>query len=107
MGILRPITQWATNPWGQNVPVHIAWFLVWVAALAGLTFLIVHAVYIRYFAKAEEFERAGSGTPVVALPARIPRHSLAARLFHWLMAAAMFTLLFTAFFRGWVYSSTG
>src|SRR5437016_10456318 len=31
------------------------------------------------------------------LPPRIPRHSLAARLFHWIMAAAMFTLLFTAF----------
>jgi formate dehydrogenase subunit gamma len=31
------------------------------------------------------------------LPTRIPRHSLAARLFHWIMAAAMFVLLFTAF----------
>ena len=31
------------------------------------------------------------------LPPRIPRHSLAARLFHWVMAASMFTLLFTAF----------
>ena len=31
------------------------------------------------------------------LPARIPRHSLAARLFHWIMAASMFALLFTAF----------
>jgi cytochrome b subunit of formate dehydrogenase len=27
----------------------------------------------------------------------VPRHSLAARLFHWIMAASMFTLLFTAF----------
>ena len=31
------------------------------------------------------------------VPKQIPRHSLAARLFHWIMAAAMFTLLFTAF----------
>ena len=31
------------------------------------------------------------------MPERVPRHSLAARLFHWIMAAAMFTLLFTAF----------
>ena len=31
------------------------------------------------------------------LPDRIVRHSLAARLFHWVMAAAMFALLFTAF----------
>jgi formate dehydrogenase subunit gamma len=31
------------------------------------------------------------------LPAKIERHGLAARLFHWVMAAAMFVLLFTAF----------
>ena len=31
------------------------------------------------------------------LPARIERHTLMARLFHWVMAASMFTLLFTAF----------
>ncbi|HTF68324.1 MAG TPA: cytochrome b/b6 domain-containing protein [Edaphobacter sp.] len=96
MGILKPITEWATSPWGQNVPIHIAWFLIWVAALAGLAFLIVHAIYVRYFAKAEEFE--GSVPPtLVILPKRIPRHSLTARLFHWIMAASMFTLLFTAF----------
>ena len=46
MGILKPITQWAANPWGQNVPIHIAWFLIWVAAMSGLAFLIVHAVYL-------------------------------------------------------------
>ena len=31
------------------------------------------------------------------VPERVARHSLAARLFHWIMAAAMFVLLFTAF----------
>ena len=42
--------------------------------------------------------RADSSADTLAqLPARIPRHSLAARLFHWIMAAAMFVLLFTAF----------
>jgi cytochrome b subunit of formate dehydrogenase len=97
MGILRPVTEWATSPWGQDVPIHIAWFLIWVAAFAGLLFLIVHAIYVRYFAKAEEFAGSVSPTLAVALPKRIPRHSLAARLFHWIMAASMFTLLFTAF----------
>lgn len=97
MGILRPITEWATSPWGQNVPIHIAWFLIWVAAIAGLLFLIVHAIYVRYFAKAEEFAGSVSPTLAVLLPKRIPRHSLVARLFHWIMAASMFTLLFTAF----------
>ena len=31
------------------------------------------------------------------LPAKIERHSFMARMFHWVMAASMFTLLFTAF----------
>ena len=38
------IVEWATSPWGQDVPIHIAWFLIWVAAIAGLVFLIVHAI---------------------------------------------------------------
>src|ERR1700688_596499 len=97
MGILKPITEWATSPWGQNVPIHIAWFLIWVAAIAGLLFLIVHAIYVRYFAKVEQFAGNVSQEAVTRLPGRIPRHSLAARLFHWIMAAAMFTLLLTAF----------
>ena len=91
------IVEWATSPWGQNVPIHIAWFLIWVALVAGLLFLIVHAIYIRYFAKEKEFAGEASPELVARLPERIPRHSLAARLFHWIMAAAMFTLLFTAF----------
>jgi cytochrome b subunit of formate dehydrogenase len=96
MGILKPITEWATSPWGRSVPIHAAWFLIWVAGIAGLLFLIVHAIYVRYFAPVEEFAGADS-PPAAALPARIPRHSLVARIFHWVMAAAMFTLLFTAF----------
>src|SRR6185295_6937988 len=31
------------------------------------------------------------------LPPKIERHNLAARMFHWVMAASMFVLLFTAF----------
>jgi cytochrome b subunit of formate dehydrogenase len=97
MGIVKAITEWATSPWGQNVPIHIAFFLIWVAAIAGLLFFIVHSIYVRYFAKPEEFAGTVSPTLEATLPPRIPRHSLVARLFHWIMAAAMFTLLFTAF----------
>jgi hypothetical protein len=37
--------------------------------------------------------------PAVAarIPEHVPRHSLTARMFHWIMAASMFVLLFTAF----------
>jgi cytochrome b subunit of formate dehydrogenase len=91
------VLEWAIDPWGQTVPTHAAWFLIYVAASAGMIFLVLHAIFIRYFARAEEY--AGSPSPALAaaLPARVPRHSLVARLFHWVMAASMFTLLFTAF----------
>jgi cytochrome b subunit of formate dehydrogenase len=92
MGLL----EWATSPWGQTVPIHIAWFLIWVSVIAGLLFLILHAIYVMYFAKPKEFANDASSA-VPALPKHVPRHSLVARLFHWIMAASMFTLLFTAF----------
>ncbi len=91
------VIEWARSPWGQDVPIHIAWALIYVAAVGGLAFLIVHAIYVRYFAKAEAY--SGGATPEVAarVPDRVARHSLAARMFHWIMAASMFALLITAF----------
>jgi cytochrome b subunit of formate dehydrogenase len=103
---MNPI-EWARSPWGQDVPIHIAFYLIWVSAIAGLAFFIVHAIWARYFAKPEVFaeseparvanDRKGSLVATIDLPERVPRHSLAARLFHWIMAAAMFALLITAF----------
>src|SRR5580658_5305397 len=92
------IIEWARSPWGQDVPIHIAFYLIWVSAIAGFVFLIGHAIWVRHFAKPEEFAvsavaagasvRGGGTKPVVsALPEKIARHSLAARLFHWIMAA--------------------
>ena len=37
------IIEFATSPWGQNVPIHIGFFLIWVVGIAGLAFLIVSA----------------------------------------------------------------
>jgi len=95
---MNPI-QWAESPWGRDVPTHIAWGLLWVSVVAGLLFMIGHAIYVRFWAKASA---AGPGTaisPEVAahIPKRVPRHSAAARLFHWIMAVAMIALLLTAF----------
>jgi len=91
------LLQWAIDPWGKIVPIHIAWFLIWVAAIAGLLFVIVHAIYVRYFAKPRHFERDPVPVDPARIPAQVPRHSVVARAFHWVMAASMFTLLFTAF----------
>jgi cytochrome b subunit of formate dehydrogenase len=71
--------------------------LIWVALIAGLLFLIVHATWLRYFAKEKEFVSDASPEVVARIPKHVPRHSLVARLFHWVMAASMLTLLFTAF----------
>jgi hypothetical protein len=71
--------------------------LIWVAVIAGLLFLIVHATWLRYFAKPKVFVNDASPEVVPIIPKHVPRHSLVARLFHWIMAASMFTLLFTAF----------
>jgi cytochrome b subunit of formate dehydrogenase len=89
--------EWARDPWGKLVPIHIAWFLIWVAVIAGLLFFIVHATYLRYFAKPRQFATENPQSVASQIPAHVPRHSLVARVFHWIMAVSMFTLLFTAF----------
>jgi cytochrome b subunit of formate dehydrogenase len=91
------LIEWATSPWGQNVPIHISFFLIWVATILGLLFLIVHAIWVQFFAAPETFADVPPQTARINVPAKVPRHSMAARLFHWIMAAAMFALLITAF----------
>jgi len=88
------LIETATSPWGENIPIHVSFLLAWVAGIGGLLFLIVHAVWARYFAGADEF--APSSKPA-NLPDKVKRHGLGARLFHWIMALSMLTLLFTAF----------
>ena len=85
----------AANPWGQNVLLGIAWDLMWVAIIAGLVFVVGHAIYVALASKPALPEDAGGGPADV--PERIVRHSMAARLFHWVMALSMFALLVTAF----------
>ena len=88
---------WATSPWGKSVPIHIAWYLIWVCAIAGLFFMIVHALYVGIFAAPKKFAKNDSPAAVAAVPERVPRHSFVARAFHWVMAISMFALLITAF----------
>jgi len=91
------LIQWAIGPWGNEVPTHIAWFLIWVCAIAGLLFMIVHALYVGIFAKPRKYSVNDSSAAVAAVPERVPRHSFVARAFHWVMAISMFALLITAF----------
>lgn len=91
------LIQWATSPWGKTVPIHIAWFLIWVCAIAGLLFMMVHAIYVGIFASPKTFAKSSGATNVAGIPERVPRHSFLARAFHWVMAISMFALLITAF----------
>src|SRR6185436_4199219 len=91
--------KWGLNPWGQNILTHVSWTLFWASLVAGLMFLVAHGSYMLLSAhrKRPETETDRLEATFANLPDRIERHSLMARLFHWVMAAAMFTLLFTAF----------
>lgn len=88
------LIQWATNPWGQEVPIHIAWVLISVVAVGAAVFLISHAIWVGFFAKDEEFVEP---KVVANVPTKVKKHSLTARVFHWIMAVSMLVLLFTAF----------
>ena len=90
---------WARSPWDQDVLTHISWDLLWVSALAGVLFLLAHGSYMLFSrhrgtdpAEVDQLEKAFS-----SVPTKVPRHSGMARAFHWVMAASMFVLLFTAF----------
>jgi cytochrome b subunit of formate dehydrogenase len=97
MDIRAGVVETATNPWGQTVPIHIAFYLIWIAAIAGLAFLICHAIYVQFIAAKQAHSAPVSPELAAKVPEKVARHSLAARLFHWIMALAMFALLITAF----------
>jgi cytochrome b subunit of formate dehydrogenase len=93
------LLTWGRSPWGQEILTHVSWDLLWASLFAGVAFLLAHASYMvlsahrkRQAAETDALEAARAD-----LPPKITRHSGAARLFHWIMAASMLTLLFTAF----------
>jgi cytochrome b subunit of formate dehydrogenase len=90
------IIQFARSPWGETVPIHIGWGLIWVMAIAGLAFLIGHAIWVR-MTRPEEFRDHSTAAQAARVPEKVKRHSFVARLFHWVQSIAMLTLLFTAF----------
>ncbi len=91
--------SWARNPWGESVLIHISWDLFWAALVGGLLFLLAHGGYMLFSQHhkrdASEVDRMEAERK--GLPANILRHSFVSRVFHWVMAFSMLTLLFTAF----------
>jgi len=95
------LVQMGKNPWGQDIFTHAQWNLVYVALAFGVCFMIGHTLFVAFWPKpagaAIPSASAASDPQAAKIPARVKRHSLAARLFHWIMAASMLTLLVTAF----------
>jgi len=100
--------RWERNPWGQEILIGLSWDLVWVAVAAGALLIVAHALLYYW-----RWHGAGAATisrtlpcselvePIKQLPEKILRHSVASRLFHWVMAASVLTLLLTAFLPIW------
>ena len=88
------------SPWGESVLVHISWDLFWASLVGGLLFLLAHGGYMLFsqHRKREALEVDRLEAERKGLPARITRHGFVARVFHWVQAFAMLTLLITAFF---------
>jgi len=102
------LVETAIDPWGRTVLTHVAWNFLWVSIFVCITFLVAHASYIvlsahrvRPAAETDALE-----AKLVGLPKRVKRHSFMARLFHWVMAGSILTLLGTAFFpiMGWQFN---
>ena len=93
------LLRWGRSPWGEWVLTHVSWSLFWASLFAGVLFFVAHASYMLFSAhrKRAEHETDALEAKLTDLPERVPRHSVMARMFHWVMAAAMFVLLFTAF----------
>lgn len=93
------VLTWARSPWGESVLTHISWDLFWAALVGGLVFLLAHGGYMLFSQhhKRESSEVDRMEAAMKGLPAAIPRHSFVSRVFHWIMAFAMLTLLLTAF----------
>ncbi len=95
------VLTWGTDPWGREILIRISWDLFWASLWVGVLFVIVHAIWVKTWVPKRAAALAPHGTagaaPAANVPARVARHSLAARLFHWVMAAAVLLLLFTGF----------
>ena len=91
--------RYGRSPWGQTILTHVSWNLFWASLFAGILFFLAHAAYMLFSAhrKRTTAETDALEAARKDLPEKIERHNLTARLFHWVMAASMFVLLFTAF----------
>ncbi|MDA1092220.1 MAG: cytochrome b/b6 domain-containing protein [Acidobacteria bacterium] len=89
--------QTGTDPWGQEILIRISWTLLTVAFWAGIAFILFHAIYaVVWKPKVDHGSEPAAKAPA-GIPDKVVRHTGAARMFHWVMAASMLVLLATGF----------
>ena len=90
--------QFGPDPWGQEILIRLSWGLLTVSFWAGIAFVLFHAVYAVVWKPKVAVEGGGASPGVEAtIPEKVVRHTGAARIFHWVMAASMLILLATGF----------
>lgn len=87
----------ATNPWGEEILRGLSWDLAWFAIAAALLACAAYTIYVKLYPDSS-VGLGKWGRLAARLPEQIIRHKLAARLSHWVMAAAVVALLVTSFF---------
>ena len=100
------LLQWGTDPWGQETLVRVGWDVLYLFFWAGIAFIVFHLIYAAVWLPKLAAGAAGSGASptaaetaaAAAVPEKIVRHTGVARIFHWVMAGSMLTLLVTGFF---------
>ena len=90
--------QFGTDPWGQEILIRLSWGLLTVAFFAGIAFVLFHVIYTVVWKPKVAVESEGAATGGDGnVPEKVVRHTGAARIFHWVMAASMLVLLATGF----------
>lgn len=96
------LLQWGTDPWGQETLVRVGWDVLYLFFWAGIAFIVFHLIYAAVWVPKLAREGSGDSGPSTAAAASVPekivRHTGVARIFHWIMAGSMLTLLVTGFF---------
>ena len=80
------IVNYKQDVWGREVLLGVSWDLLWLVLMLAFLAIAVHAIAMARSGKTELPSSQG---------ARLLRHLLADRLFHWILAASVIVLIVT------------
>ena len=84
--------RYAQDVYGQDTLLGASWDLIQVFAAAGAAFIVLHLIF-KLVVRGDKPAVTVTGDP----NARLVRHHLIDRIYHWVMACSVLTLLVTAF----------